>query len=178
MLSTAGVIFIALLIIIVLTQIVSIQITKRDSFLLCFNFIFLQFSLDTKENNQKQKQGKKKEKPKVSSILRTVSFGLSRSHVELRAFDYPGYALPRDSFLLQGAIRIPASMLLAYLISSSASFERCEPCDEDATIDATVYTPLFHLIFTALFYFKAQRKTMRKERARQLKSKTNRLKTK
>lgn len=163
-LSVIGAIFTVVLILILLTQTVTVKITKGDAFLLEFNFLFLALSLNTRKSNKNKKKKKKRKVPNTSVILRTLAFGLSGSHLELRKFDFPSMSAAP---IFQGLIAIPRSALLSYFINASASSELQEELEEgDTEINAVIYTPLFHLIFTALFYYKERLKFIRKARAR------------
>lgn len=164
-LSTIGTIFTVILFLIVITQTVTIKISKCEAFLLEFNFMFLALSLILSKRDRDVKEKKKKKKPQAAVILRTLAFGLSGSHLELRKFDFPSMSAAP---IFQGLIAIPRSALLAYFINAAASFELSEEnVTDDTEICAVIYTPLFHLIFTALFYFKERLKIICKARARQ-----------
>ena len=163
-LSTAGLFFIALLLLLILTQTVSIRITKKEAFVIDFNFIFIAFSIDTSKRENKPKD--RERSPSFHAVFRALSFCLSRSHIELRAFNFPDLRRNDGAYLMNGILSISHSALLAYLLSISASYRFADPNESDTDIDATLYTPLIHLIISALLYFKERHRIKRKERSR------------
>lgn len=170
MLSVLCAILVVLLFLLFLTQTISITIIKNSSFLLEFNFVFLAFSINLNNSNNKNARKKKRKRsstPSYITIFRLLSFCLSGSHLKLRAFNFPSIKESQKSALTEGLVSIPRAALLSYLINSSASFEFIEhKCDSHTEIDATVYTPLIHLIFTALLYFKERHKIKHKARTK------------
>lgn len=159
--STAWLFFVVLLFILILTQTVSIKITKKEAFAIDFNFIFIAFSIDTSK-----KEGNKKRRTRSTSyhaVFSALTFCLSRSHLELRAFNFLDSRLTEGSYPVDGIISISRSALLAYLLSISASYRFTESKETDAHIDVTVCTPLIHLIASALLYFKERHRIKHKQ---------------
>ena len=181
-LSAIGILIIAIATLLVLTQTVSIAISKKDYVLLRFNFTFFAFSLtfgkDDAGTHSKKKRKRNGYNISYFSVIRLITYFLSGSHLTIRAFNFPKADPDHDIAPIIGIISITRSTLLAYLVSTAASFEFSKSeSDSYFDIDVVVYTPFIHLIFTALLYLKELYRIKRKRRARQLKIKINSRKT-
>ena len=150
-LSTLRTIHVVLIIMVILTQPVSVRIVKSDGFLLRFNFMFLSFSVDAKKDKSNRKR---KKRLRTSAIFKAIKYGLAGSHVEVRSLisDLPKRGA--DAFFSAAILSIPRYILLAYLDRRSASLSY--PLTEEFNqipLDVTVNISLLRLIFTAVVYF-------------------------
>ena len=171
LLSFFQIIFIILIILVILTQNVSLKIVKLDNFLLEFNFTFFAFSVIPGKSKKRKQKNQKKSSPRerlltYSLIIKTLKVGLSRSHLKVKELHLGSPPNSEKAYLVKALLNIPRDTALAYLESISASFEYTpQKNDASADVEAIIYTPLYHLIVTLAYYFKERHKSKHKARA-------------
>jgi hypothetical protein len=158
-LSLLRTVYVVLIVLVILTQPVSVHIVKDGAFLLRFNFMFLSFSINTKDDRNK----KKKNKVNISAIIKAVKYCLAGSHVEVRSLIAESAVQGTNAFPSDAVINIPRYILLVYLERRSASLSY-SPSDEysQRPLDVTVSTALLRLFFTAVVYFQESFKIKRR----------------
>lgn len=170
LLSFFQIVFIILIILVILTQNVSVKIVKEKDFLLEFNFTFFAFSVipgksEKKERKKRNKSALGERLHTYSLVLKTLKLGLSHSHLKIKALHFGSPPDSEKAFLVKALLNIPRSSLLAYLESISASFEYTPPKSSvHAEVDAVIYIPLYHLIVTLVYYFKKRKESKYKAR--------------
>ena len=159
-LSLRRTVYVVLIVLVILTQPVSVHIVKDGAFLLHFNFMFLSFLINTKDDRNNKK---KKNKVNISAIIKAVKYCLAGSHVEVRSLIAESTVQGTNAFPSDAVINIPRYILLVYLERRSASLSY-SPSDEysQRPLDVTVSTALLRLFFTAVVYFQESFKIKRR----------------
>ena len=154
-LSFLQIIFFVLIILIILTQTVTIRITKEKDFLLHFNFTFLAFTINPVANNSK----KERKKNTVLPIIKTFILGIEHSYVEINALDFNLEPDGEAKFLWTGLLNIPKGFLLAYIEQKAISFKYSPKKEDfDGAIDISLDTTFYHLIYAFAWYFREKRR--------------------
>ena len=161
-LSGLQAVLIILIILLVITQTVSVRIKHDERFILDFDLTLVSFSLipDKKGKRSKSKIGK----PGILSIIKVVNYALARSHLQIAAT--PQLTPDRDNPLAYGYAVIFKYIVLSYFDKRSISLSYSKAERSDYPLDVTFIISLYHLVCTLVLYFRECRKSRRKARAR------------
>ena len=162
MLSWLQVVLITLIILLIITQTVSIRIRYDKRFILDIDFTLVSFTFIP---NGKRKNGKRGNyKPGIRSIIKAVDYALSKSQLQIAAI--PRLTPDKDAPLIYGYGEIIIHIALSYLDKKSISVSYLGAETQEYPLDITFKLSLYHLVCTIVLYFKECRKSRQKARTR------------
>ena len=163
MLSGLQSVIIILIILLIITQTVSIRIKYDKRFILDFDLTLISCTLipERKKERSESKNGK----PGVLSIIKVVDYALERSHLEIVAI--PQLMPDRENPLAYGYAEILKYIVLSHFDKKVVSLSYSEAEHTNFPLDVTFRISFYHLVYAIVLYFKECRKSKRKARARQ-----------
>lgn len=162
MLSGLQAVLIILIILLIITQTVSIRIWYDNRFIFDFDFTIVSFTLIPRRTRRNSRS--KSNKIGVLSIIKLISYVLEGSHVEINAM--PRFTPNQGHPLTYGYTEILRNILLSYIDKKSASVSYCEAERSVCPFDITLKTSFYRLVFTFVLYLKECQKSRQKARAR------------
>ena len=170
-LSVIEIIIITSIIILVLTEPISVKIIKGDVFLLRFNILFFNFDIIPSKNEDKNKNKStstlRDRLNKVKTVYRVLALALSRSRLVIFSLA-PFLPTPSEKYYFhRGIVNVPRAALYAFLESHSASVEvKTSDFYADFPIFIEINTSLLHLLRTLTFYHRETRRNKIEARTR------------
>ena len=162
MLSWLQAVLITLIVLLIITQTVSIRIRYDKCFIFDIDFTLVSFSLTPNE----KKKTKKREHARlgIRSVIKTVDYALSKSQLQIAAI--PRIVPENDMSLIYGYGEIFLYIALSYFHKKAISVSYSEAEQSPYLFDVTFKISFYHLVCTIVLYFKECRKSKQKARAR------------
>ena len=162
MLSWLQAVLIALIILLIITQTVSIRIryNKRFIFDLDFTLVSFTFIPDKKRKNKKRENLKLG----IRSIIKVVDYALSKAQLQIT--ETPRLTPDNDAPLIYGYGEIFFHIALSYFHKKAISVSYSEAEQSPYLLDVTFKISFYHLVCTFVLYLKESRKSKGKARAR------------
>ena len=162
MLSWLQVVLITLMILLVITQMVSIRIRYDKRFIFDIDFTLVSFTFIP---NEKRKNGKRGNyKPSIRSIIKVVDYALSKSQLQIAAI--PRLMPDKNAPLIYGYDEIIIHIALSYLDKKAISVSYLGAETQEYPLDITFKLSLYHLACTIVLYLKESHKSRQKARMR------------
>ena len=162
MLSWLQAVLITLIVLLIITQTVSIRIRYDKSFIFDIDFTLVSFSLTP--NEKKKTKKRENARPGIRSIVKIVDYALSKSQLKIVAI--PRLTPDNDSPLIYGYGEIFFHIALSYFHKKAISVSYSEAEQSPYLFDVAFKISFYHLVCTVVLYFKACRKSRQKARAR------------
>ena len=162
MLSWLQVVLITLLILLIITQTVSIRIKYDKCFIFDCDFTLVSFTFIP---DKKKKNKKAKSMPLgIRSIIKVVDYALSKSQLQITAIPL----LPPDNNhpLIYGYSEFFRYIALSYLDKKAISVSYLEAGSPEHLLDINFKISFYHLVSTLVLYLKECRKTRQRVRVR------------
>ena len=162
MLSWLQAVLITLIVLLIITQTVSIRIRYDKCFIFDIDFTLVSFSLTPNE----KKKTKKREhaRPGIRSVIKTVDYALSKSQLQIAAI--PRIVPENDMSLIYGYGEIFLYIALSYFHKKAISVSYSEAERSPYLFDVTFKISFYHLACTVVLYLRECRKSKQKARAR------------
>ena len=162
LLSSLQAVLITLIVLLIITQTVSIRIRYDKCFIFDIDFTLVSFSLTHSE----KKKARKREcaRPGIRSIIKTVDYALSKSQLKIVAT--PRLTPDNDAPLIYGYGEIFFHIASSYFHKKAISVSYSEAERSTYLFDVTFKISFYHLVCTIVLYFKECRKSRQKTRAR------------